>query len=93
MNSKVHAVDAGDHRRHRQHRGPGGELLHDLVLPHRDEREVRLERGGEELALVVDALVDADDVIVDVPEVKIEGRSGRRLFFAPRLPILDTAWP
>ena len=35
----------------------------------RDEREVRLERARQQLSRVVDHVVDADDMIVDVAEV------------------------
>src|SRR5207249_8734469 len=46
---EVHAVDAGDERRHRHHRGAGSEPLHDLVLPHRNQREIGLEGARQEL--------------------------------------------
>ena len=67
---EVHAVDAGDHGRHRDHRRPGGDALHVLVLRHRHQRQVGLERGGQQLALRVDRLVEPHHVIVDVAEVR-----------------------
>jgi rhomboid protease GluP len=41
---EVHAVDAGDRRRDREDGGPARELLRHLVLLHRDEREIGLQR-------------------------------------------------
>src|SRR5215470_10470430 len=48
---------------------PAGQPLHRLVLGDRDQREVRLEGGGQELAQRVDHLVDPDRMVVDVAEV------------------------
>jgi hypothetical protein len=33
-------------------------------------RQVRFERGGQQLAQVVNHLVDADHMVVDVPEIR-----------------------
>src|SRR5438876_1540927 len=66
---EVHPVDARDQGRDGEDRRPRGELLHDLVLADRNEGEVGLESGREELAEIVDRLVDADHVVVDVPEI------------------------
>src|SRR3954453_17712546 len=66
---EVHAVDAGDHRRHGEDRHPRGDPPHVGVLAHRDLREVRLERAAEQLAEAVDPARDPHEVVVHVAEV------------------------
>ncbi len=67
---EVHAVNARDHRRHRDDRGPRGQPLRILVLRDRDQRKVRFERRRQELSKRVDHLVDAQDVVVNVAEIQ-----------------------
>ena len=75
---EVHAVDAGDHRRYRDERRVGGQALGDLVLVDGDERQVDGHHRGRHLAQVLDRLLQADQVVVDVAEVVVQpGADGR----------------
>ena len=50
--------------------GPGGEPLGVFVLRDRDQREAGFERGRQQFAGVVDHVVDAHHMIVDVAEIR-----------------------
>ena len=50
----------------------GRDLLHDLVLVDADQRQVRLQHAGEQLALRAHLLVDPAGVVGDVAEVAAE---------------------
>ncbi len=63
---EVHPVDAGDQRRHEQDRAVARRLLHHVVHPVRDHREVRLEQTGEQVPLRLDEIGDPERVVVDV---------------------------
>ncbi len=66
---EVHAVDAGDQRRHGRHRHVGRDLAHVLVLAHADLGEVGLEDAREQVAVALELVVSAQQVVVDVAEV------------------------
>ena len=70
---EVHAVDAGDQRRHEHDRGPGAELLHHLVQPVRRLRHANFQQGGEQVAHVVGELDHPDHVVHHVAVVGISG--------------------
>ena len=55
---EIHAVDAGDRRRHSKNRSPGGELARDAPLPLLLEQIGRLEHGGENFAQASDPRLD-----------------------------------
>jgi hypothetical protein len=76
----VHAVEAGDERRHRDDRGPRGDLLGDDVHPVALDGQVGLQDGRHQVAqrlgplgraqhVVVDVLVVGHEVLIDVPQV------------------------
>ena len=66
---EVHPPDRGEEGRHGDDRRPGGDRAHDLVLLHAEQRQVRLEDRGQQLALRGHLLVDAAGVVGDVAEV------------------------
>src|SRR6266540_6778151 len=76
---EVHPPDAREEGRHGDDRRPGRDRLDDLVLPHADQRQVRLQDRGEELALGVNLLVDAPRVVGNVAKVasKLLGYLGK----------------
>ena len=82
---EVHPVDAGDEGGHGDDRRPGGDAAHDLVLLDPEQRQVRLEDRGQQLALGVDLLVDPPRVVGHVAEVAAQARRlwGRRRARAP----------
>ena len=67
--AEVHAVDAGDERGDDEDRAPRRHLLHHLVQLVRRDREVRLEQTGEQVALRLDEVADAQHPVVHVVEV------------------------
>ena len=69
---EVHAVDPGDGGRHGEDGGPAGELAHHLALSICGKQQVRIERPLQHLSQNVDALVDADDVVVHVRVVRAD---------------------
>ncbi len=75
---EIHPVDAGDHRRHRDHGRPRRELLRHLALGQRNHAEIDLDGGGEHVADALDRRVDAVQVIVDVAEVLLHPRAHLR---------------
>ena len=66
---EVHAVDAGDERGDDEDGAPRRHLLHHLVQLVRRDREVGLEQAGEQVALRLDEVADAEHAVVDVVEV------------------------
>src|ERR1700722_13822034 len=75
---EIHTVDAGDRRRHRKDRRPGGELARDHPLSLLLEQMGRLEHRGENFAQTPDPRLDTSDVIEHVlkirPHVPVERR-------------------
>src|SRR5437588_117098 len=63
---EVHAVDAGDQRRHHEHHGERGEPLHDRVQVVAGDGQVRLEHRGHEVAVQVQLVEDTDEVVIQV---------------------------
>ena len=72
---KVHAIDAGDHRRYGDNGYPGRDLPHIFVLPHTHMREIGLKNTGQEIPKGVDLLVDAQQVIVHVTKIGTDIRA------------------
>src|SRR4029077_12998387 len=75
---EIHAVDAGDRRRHRKDRRPGGQLARDDPLSLLLEQTGRLEHRSENFAQAPDSRLDASDVIEHVlkigPHLPVERR-------------------
>ena len=65
----AHAEDAGDRADPGEDDGHAGQALHDHRQVVVDRRQVDVERRGRELAVVVELVGQADDVVVDVAEV------------------------
>ena len=66
---EVHPVDAGDQCRHDEDRAPRRHLLHHLVEPVGDHRELGVEQAGEQIALRFDQVHRSQHTVVDVVEV------------------------
>ena len=66
---EVLSKEPGDEREWQEDSGDHGELLHHVVLAVADGGEVEVGRAGEEVAVGVDQVADADEVVVDVAEV------------------------
>ena len=75
---EVHAVEAEDHRRHRGDRDPARDLAQVLVVADRELREVGLQHAGEQLVEAGDPLGVADQVVIDVAEVRRGARVERQ---------------
>ena len=65
----AHAEDAGHGRDAGQDHGRRGEPLHDVGQVVVDRREVGVEGRADQLAVAVELVGQADEVVVDVPEV------------------------
>src|SRR6185312_8894637 len=72
---EVHAVDAGERRRHGEDRGPSGELLGDSRLLALAHQHAGLECEGKNLAHVVDLLLDGADMVRHVVEEGVHRRT------------------
>src|ERR1700730_17960289 len=77
---EVLAEEPGDERQGKEDRGDQGQLLRglvlahaDLVLPHAENGEIRLQDRRQQLALRRDLFVHELDVVVDVTEVALHG--------------------
>jgi hypothetical protein len=62
----VHAVEPGDERRHRDDRGPRGDLLGDDVHPVALDGQVGLQDRGDQVAQRLGPLGRAQHVVVDI---------------------------
>ncbi len=69
---EVHTPDAGEHGGHCDDRHPGGDLPHVVVLTNPDLGEVGLEDRGQQVAVLVDLLHHAGQVVGDVAEVGVQ---------------------
>ena len=67
--AEVLAEEAGDEGEWQEDGRHDGELLHDGVEPVGDGGEVDVHRACEQVAVGVDHVADADQVVVDVAEV------------------------
>ena len=66
---EVLSVEAGDQGIGHQDDGSDRQHLHDLVEPVALEREVRVERAGNQVAIGIDAVGHAHDVVIDILQV------------------------
>src|SRR5215217_716948 len=73
--AEVLTEEAGQRRDRQEHRRDERQLLHHDVEAVRDGREVHVHRPGQQVAVGVDQVRDADQVVVDVAEVV--ARAGR----------------
>ena len=71
---EVHAEEPDDPGERHEDRRHDREPLHDLVEPVGDRREVDVHRPGQQVAVAVDEVADADQVVVDVAEVPLRVR-------------------
>ena len=75
-----HEGEREEHRGQDRQLLDGGVLPHaDLRLLHRDHRHVRLEHRAEQVPLGGDLLVDQEQVVPDVPQVRLQLRGLGRL--------------
>ena len=70
---EVHAEEAGDQRGDDEDRAPRRELLRRLVQAVRHDGQLDVAEPGEDVALRLDQLVDALEVVVDVAELQERG--------------------
>ena len=81
--AEVLAEEAGEEAQGQEDGGDDGQLLHDLVEPVGDGGQVGVHGPGQQIAVAVDQVAQADEVVVEVAEVALgvgrharEGRLG-----------------
>ena len=68
---EVHSIKTRDHRRHGNNGGPCRQPTCIFLLRNGRQRQIRFEGRGDQLADVVDHLVDPDDVIMHIPVIRL----------------------
>src|SRR6516164_11608265 len=66
---EVHAIDAGNHRRHRDDTGPGRYLSHVVVLLHADAGQCCLDKRVEQVVVAIDMVGGLGLVVGEVAYV------------------------
>ena len=69
---EVHPVYSRDHKRRRSNRSKYGQNLHHLIGPVRHAREIQLSGSRQQVAMDLDQIKVANQVIVDVPQKRSE---------------------
>jgi hypothetical protein len=66
---KVHPIDPRQKGQRDEDRGDDGQHLYHLVHPVAHYRQVEVEHPGENVPAGLDAVDDADGVVMDIPQV------------------------